>query len=157
MISGVILGSLYWKEESLRIPLLLSWKKNLKKAYFLERETLNRAGRVCLVNIVLSSLLVYNMQLFLLAKGVCEEIGKVVCNFIWYPSTNYRCWHLVNWQTLISPKFDGGLGVRLADLSTSHFLENLFGILLLRRTLFGWIWSLTNMSEIIISSAHLRL
>lgn len=51
---------------------LTSWKRKL----------LNRASRLCLISI-LTSLLMYNIQVFLFALSVCNKIDRVARNFLW--------------------------------------------------------------------------
>lgn len=73
---------------------LATWKAKL----------LNHASRFCLVKLVLASLLVYQMQLFLLPKTLCENIDRMAKNFIWSQYQNTCDWDMVSWDKVTIPK-----------------------------------------------------
>ncbi|GMI86289.1 hypothetical protein HRI_002298200 [Hibiscus trionum] len=75
-------------------------------------KTLSLAGRATLAKSVLSSIYVYFMQSTLLPKGVCDDIEKIVRQFVWGNSTFDRKISLVNWEVLRQPMENGGLGFR---------------------------------------------
>nr|XP_025670055.1 uncharacterized protein LOC112769805 [Arachis hypogaea] len=81
---------------------LSSWKGRL----------LNRAGRLCLIKYVATSLPIYQMQVSLFPKKACSKIDFVLRNFLWKGKTDERGLNLLNWSTVITPKRYGGLGVR---------------------------------------------
>lgn len=82
---------------------------------------MNIAGRVTLVESVLSSIPVYTMHTCLLPKGNCDELDKIVRSFVWNGNDGFNKIHLVDWQTMCRPKRYGGVGLRnFHDESSSH-------------------------------------
>ena len=75
---------------------------------------LNRAGRICLAKSVLTSLPVYTMQTCWLPQGVCEQIDHATRSFVWSGRLEGRSLSLVNWEKVVLPKRQGGLGIREA-------------------------------------------
>jgi len=74
---------------------------------------LNRAGRLTLVNSVLSSIPVYHMTSFPLSKWAIKRIDRIRRNFLWKGADDARkgtC--LVNWRRVNRAKSLGGLGVK---------------------------------------------
>jgi len=73
---------------------------------------LNRAGRLTLVNSVLSSIPVYFLTAFPLQKWAIKQIDKVRRSFLWKGSADANGGHcLVQWAKVKRPKKLGGLGV----------------------------------------------
>ncbi|XP_072076864.1 uncharacterized protein [Arachis hypogaea] len=81
---------------------LASWKGCL----------LNKVGRLYLVNAVMASIPVYNMQVSLLPKYACDKIDSLMRQFLWKGQANRRGLPLVKWDIAITSKKAGGLGVR---------------------------------------------
>ena len=52
------------------------------------------------------------MQSALLPHHICKEIDKTNKNFLWGDTDPYKKLHLKNWDTVKSPKFLGGLGIK---------------------------------------------
>lgn len=61
---------------------------------------------------VLSSILVYTMHTYLLPKGTCDELDKVIRNFVWNGNDGKMRVHLIDWKTLCMPRKYGGAGLR---------------------------------------------
>lgn len=77
---------------------------------------LTRAGRLTLVNSVLSYITVYHMTSFPLSKWAIKRIDRLRRNFLWKGSEQARGGHcLVNWPRVCRTKRLGGLGIK--DLS----------------------------------------
>jgi len=73
---------------------------------------INRAGRLMLVNSVLSSMPVYFLTVFDLKKWALKKIDKIRRGFLWNGTSQAKgsqC--LVAWDTCKKPKANGGLGV----------------------------------------------
>nr|KYP55962.1 Putative ribonuclease H protein At1g65750 family [Cajanus cajan] len=84
---------------------LASWKSKL----------LNKAGKLCLVKSIISSIPVYSMQSLWLPQAVCNRINQACRRMLWAKLDNVRFWSPVNWDVVIQPKELGGLGVREAQ------------------------------------------
>ncbi|XP_078150204.1 uncharacterized protein LOC144545511 [Carex rostrata] len=73
---------------------------------------LSIAGRLVLLNSVLSSLPVYFMSVLLLPEWVLKEIDKIRRRFLWHGvSTENRKINLASWTLVCMPKKAGGMGV----------------------------------------------
>nr|KYP39584.1 Putative ribonuclease H protein At1g65750 family [Cajanus cajan] len=73
---------------------------------------LNKVGRLCLVQSVVTTIPIYVMQMLWLPQGICHAINQ--SSMIWSSSSNSKFWSMVGWPTIIKPKAHGGLGVRKA-------------------------------------------
>ena len=91
---------------------------------------LNRAGRLCLANSVMSSIPIYLMQSLWVPQSVCLKIDSLVRNFIWSGRDTTRSLSLVNWDILTTPKKFGGLNVRDSRLMNIALLGKLSWTLL---------------------------
>ncbi|KAL4390955.1 hypothetical protein AHAS_Ahas03G0196800 [Arachis hypogaea] len=86
---------------------------------------LNRVGILCLIKSVTMSLPIYQMQISLFPNKVCSKIDSIICNFLWKGKTDERDLNLLNWSTMITPKWYGGLGVRDTQCVNTVFLGKL--------------------------------
>lgn len=73
---------------------------------------LTRAGKIALINSVLSSLPVYFMSLFDMPKYVELKLERIMRNFLWNDNKGHRKLHLVKWDVIRRRKRNGGLGVK---------------------------------------------
>jgi len=74
---------------------------------------LTRAGRLTLINSVLTSIPVYHMTVFPLSKWAIKRIDRIRRNFLWKGASDTRhgsC--LVNWRRVNRAKKLGGLGIK---------------------------------------------
>ena len=86
---------------------LQSWKGKL----------LNRAGRLKLVNSVLTSIPTYYLTIFRLQKWALKKIDKLRRSFLWKGAADANGGHcLVNWSKTKRPKAFEGLGILDLDL-----------------------------------------
>jgi hypothetical protein len=77
---------------------------------------LNTAGRLTLINSVLSSVVIHHMTMFQLSKWAIRKIDKICRAFLWWGTATATGGHcMVNWKRVLMPKWLGGLGI--ADLS----------------------------------------
>ncbi|CAL1377701.1 unnamed protein product [Linum trigynum] len=72
---------------------------------------LSYAGRLQLISSVISSVLQYWMNIFLLPASVLKDIEAICNNFLWGVGDS-RARGLTAWQVVAVPKAEGGLGVR---------------------------------------------
>lgn len=76
---------------------------------------------------------VYTMQTHCMPRSVCTRIDPITRNFFWGKGDQRRGWHLVNWETLTTPKNFGGLGIRDTRLTNLALLGKLVWSLLHER------------------------
>ncbi|KAE8676041.1 hypothetical protein F3Y22_tig00111634pilonHSYRG00007 [Hibiscus syriacus] len=88
-------------------------------------ETLIFPGRITLVKAVLSVIASYAMQTSYLPKKVCDEIERLIRNFIWGGSADKQGMHLVKWEELCQPLKDGGIGMKKVHSQNEAFLMKL--------------------------------
>jgi hypothetical protein len=121
MVFGI---SLDWKTfKYLGLPLCLKslhgdyWQLSFQKV----RENmeswgsrlLNPAGRVILIKLVLSLMPLFQFSSLLVPKGFLKDMAWLICKFVWQGGkSNSKKFHLVNWDTISTPKKSGGLGIR---------------------------------------------
>ncbi|BBH05413.1 zinc ion-binding protein, partial [Prunus dulcis] len=77
---------------------LFAWKSQL----------LSMAGRITLIQSVVSSIPLYTMQTAKLPQALCEDLDKSSKSFLWGSSENHHKTHLVKWDTVCLPKRLGG-------------------------------------------------
>ncbi|XP_074297960.1 uncharacterized protein LOC141628769 [Silene latifolia] len=73
---------------------------------------LSYAGRLVMVQAVLTSLYTYWTSIFLIPKGVLRKIDSICRNYLWDGSCIYVRTPLVNWDQVCTPKKEGGLGLK---------------------------------------------
>ncbi|XP_074266683.1 uncharacterized protein LOC141589961 [Silene latifolia] len=80
---------------------------------------LSYAGRLILVNSVLTSLYSYWAAIFIIPKCVLRKIDSICRNYLWDGSSKYLRTPKVSWEKVCSPKSEGGLGIT-DSLSWNH-------------------------------------
>ena len=73
---------------------------------------LSLAGRHTLVQSVINSIPLFQMQTTLLPIGLCNIIDMKVRTFLWGDTNEKRRTHLINWDMVTKCKQQGGLGIR---------------------------------------------
>ncbi|KAL9241975.1 hypothetical protein vseg_016025 [Gypsophila vaccaria] len=73
---------------------------------------LSYAGRLVLVQSVLSSLHSYWASIFLIPAGIMKTIDAYCRNFLWAGKSEYKKAPNVKWDTCCLPKEEGGLGIK---------------------------------------------
>lgn len=137
------------------LGLPLSNKKLTKQAYIPLIQKFNKrlagwaakylsiAGRLVLINAVLSSLPVYFMSCLNIPAWVIKEIDKIRRRFLWHGVTQEtKKLSLANWEVVCTPKIMGGLGV--TDL-------RIFNQSLLTKHYWQWVRPTTNLWKPLIS------
>ncbi|PKA53799.1 Putative ribonuclease H protein [Apostasia shenzhenica] len=72
---------------------------------------LSLAGRVTLINSVLSSIPLYVISHTHVPRSVLCCIEKLIRQFLWNGNLNHHGLHYVNWESITKPKCSGGLGI----------------------------------------------
>ena len=80
---------------------LAGWRENL----------LSRAGRMVLVKSAAAAVAEYYMQCQTLPAKVCDQVDKLIKDFLWGSTEEKRRMHLVCWDKVTLPKELGGLGL----------------------------------------------
>ncbi|GKV15257.1 hypothetical protein SLEP1_g26053 [Rubroshorea leprosula] len=73
---------------------------------------LSLGGRITLINLVLSSLLVFWMSMYLIPKGTILSLDKIRRRFLWGGVEGDKKINWVKWDTVCMDKELGGLGVK---------------------------------------------
>lgn len=63
---------------------------------------------------LLSSIPIHIMSTILMPKSMWDKLDKVSRSFLWGSSAEKRKQHLVAWDRVCLPKWEGGLGIRSA-------------------------------------------
>jgi hypothetical protein len=79
---------------------LSSWKGKL----------LSLGGRLILINLVLSNVVLHMISFFLLPKGVLHKLDYYRSRFFWQGDREKK-YRLAKWSVVCSPKDQGGLGI----------------------------------------------
>ncbi|KAL4332584.1 hypothetical protein GQ457_07G007270 [Hibiscus cannabinus] len=74
--------------------------------------SLSLVGRITLAKSVLQAMPTYAMQTSYLPKSICDDLEKLLRNFIWGFTLDKKKVHLVNWNTMKQPIDHGGLGLK---------------------------------------------
>lgn len=90
-----------------------------------QAQTLSFAGRVMLVNSVLTSMPIYTMQTMAIPNSICNDIDKTIRGFVWGSSNECRRIHLLPIETVTKPWSEGGLGIRPMKQTNSAILVKL--------------------------------
>ncbi|KAK5845345.1 hypothetical protein PVK06_001517 [Gossypium arboreum] len=89
-----------------------------------EAKKLSLAGRITLAHSILLSIPSYFMQSMMIPRNTCDEIEKIIKQFIWGFSERSKKMALVGWDTICQPKECGGLGLRnLRDQNISFLMK----------------------------------
>lgn len=105
-----------------------------KKLAMWKHKVLSMAGRVCLVNSVLTSLPLYYLSFFKIPHRVAKEIVSLHRRFLWGGVGDQKkvCW--ISWDKVTLPKGKGGLGVKNIILFNKSLLAK-------------WRWNLFHQSS----------
>ena len=102
---------------------------------------LSYAGRLQLIKSVISSIVNFWSQAFILPKACLDEIESMCSVFLWSGSPNPTNKAKVAWADLCCPKEEGGLGIRkLQDSSKVFTMSLIWKIFSLKSSLWvSWI------------------
>lgn len=110
---------------------MLSWRNKY----------LSYAGRLQLIKSVISSIVNFWSQAFILPKACLDEIESMCSAFLWSGTPNQTHKAKVAWDDLCAPKEEGGLGIRkLRDSSKVFAMSLIWRIFSLKSSLWvSWI------------------
>lgn len=83
------------------------------------------AGRVTLIHAILSTIPLYAMQTSVLPISLCNELHRLIRNFLWGSSSEVRKIHNVSWSVVTKPKEYRGLNVKPSRIINQAFLLKL--------------------------------
>lgn len=106
----------------LGVPLFNGRTKKADYAYIIEKvrsrlsgrkcKSLSLAGHLTLMLSILAALPNYTMQTSAIPKGFCDELDKLIRQFLWGCESDNPKIHLVKWETVCNNKLDGGIGLK---------------------------------------------
>ncbi|MCH84271.1 RNA-directed DNA polymerase (Reverse transcriptase), partial [Trifolium medium] len=73
---------------------------------------LSMAGRITLAKSVIQAIPIYPMMSMQIPRSCLDDIEKIQRSFIWGETENVKRVHTIGWNTMILPKYLGGLGIR---------------------------------------------
>lgn len=86
------------------------WKEVISK---IKSKITACAGKLIFIKFVLSSLLIYQASFLLAPKKITKQISRMIRDFLWRGGRgNQRKIHLVNWDIVKRPIYEGGLQIR---------------------------------------------
>uniref|UniRef100_A0A803QDX6 Reverse transcriptase domain-containing protein n=1 Tax=Cannabis sativa TaxID=3483 RepID=A0A803QDX6_CANSA len=87
--------------------------KMRKRVESWDSKFLSRAGKEVLIKLVAQSLPNYAMSVFLIPKGICEDLEQLMCKFWWKSSSKNKSGiHWMKWDRMCEAKDQGGMVFR---------------------------------------------
>ncbi|WMV22162.1 hypothetical protein MTR67_015547 [Solanum verrucosum] len=83
-----------------------------KKLARWKTQYLSMGGRLTLINSVLNALPTYMMSLFPIPARVIKKLDRIRRNFLWQGNNEKKRFHLVKWESVVTGKKNGGLGIK---------------------------------------------
>jgi hypothetical protein len=75
-------------------------------------KNLSFAGRGTLIKAVAQAIPTYLMSSFLLLRGICDQLDRMISSFWWGSNVDKRKIHWINWKKTCKQKSLGGMGFR---------------------------------------------
>jgi hypothetical protein len=75
-------------------------------------KNLSFAGRGTLIKTVAQAIPTYLMSSFLLLRGICDQLDRMISSFWWGNNVDKRKIHRINWEKTCKQKSLGGMGFR---------------------------------------------
>jgi hypothetical protein len=73
---------------------------------------LSLGGRLVLINVVLTNMVLYMISFFQLPRGVLKRLDYFWSRFFWQGDSEKRKYRLTKWSVLYRPKDHEGLGIQ---------------------------------------------
>ncbi|GJR26293.1 putative ribonuclease H-like domain-containing protein [Tanacetum coccineum] len=103
-----------------------------------KNKSLSAAGRLQLVQSVLSSLHVYWASVFILPSRIMLDLEQLIRGFLWCQGDMLRGKAKVSWEVVCLPKEEGGLGLRRLDaFNKALIITHIWSILTSKESLWG--------------------
>jgi hypothetical protein len=77
-----------------------------------KKRLMSMVAKEILIKAVAQAIPTYAMACFNLSKSLCDDIGKLVCQYWCSQNDDVRKMHWVRWEKMKLPKEEGGLGFR---------------------------------------------
>ncbi|PKU60898.1 Putative ribonuclease H protein [Dendrobium catenatum] len=77
---------------------------------------LSFAGRVQFLKFTISNTIAYWIRGSIIPKACCKSISKMCAKFLFFGNVKDKKLHLISWNTVVSPKSKGGLGLPSFDV-----------------------------------------
>ncbi|XP_022039954.1 uncharacterized protein LOC110942484 [Helianthus annuus] len=105
-------------------------------------KTLSFAGRLQLINSVLSAMHIYWASVFIIPARVINDLEKRMRRFLWNVGNIGKVKAKVAWNDVCLPKQEGGLGIRrVGDVNRALITNHIWSILVKRKSLWvQWIY-----------------
>nr|KYP37647.1 Putative ribonuclease H protein At1g65750 family [Cajanus cajan] len=87
-----------------------------------KNKLLSMAGRVCLINSVLSSLPIFYFSFYKMPRKVQKEVESIQRKFLWGEEQDHRKVAWVSWDKICRKKSQGGLGIKYLSLFNDSLL-----------------------------------
>ncbi|XP_022024386.1 uncharacterized protein LOC110924699 [Helianthus annuus] len=109
-----------------------------------KNKLLSFAGRLQLVNSVLSSMHVFWSSVFILPSRIILDLEAKMHNFLWSSDGLFHKGKAkASWKSICVPKYEGGLGIRrIGDVNKALMISHIWSILVKRESLWvEWVHS----------------
>ncbi|XP_071698739.1 uncharacterized protein [Rutidosis leptorrhynchoides] len=103
-------------------------------------KSLSYAGRLQLINSVLSSMQVYWASVYFLPQAIIKDIESLLMNFLWANDQKSRGKAKVAWKLVCRPKKNGGLGLRLLSVWNKVLLMKQVWKIVIQSDSIWWQW-----------------
>lgn len=80
-------------------------------------------GRAAIIKSILSAMPIYGMMIWLIPKGVCNQLKRLKCSFLWGGKEGEKKVAWIKWEDICRAKIAGGVGFK--DLSS--FIRTILG------------------------------
>lgn len=95
---------------------------NMSKLAGWKAKLLSLAGLITSAKLVLATVPIYAMSSTFIPKGVCQEMEKIIRNFVQGNSNERKGFNLVNWKVLCQDVKNGGLEFKKLSCLNNAFL-----------------------------------